>query len=562
MITKNMRLGDILVSSGLITEEQLKIVLDLQKKRGKKLGELLIEEGFVTENQIIEVLEFQLGVPHMNLNKYYISPTAPKKISENLARKHLIIPINIIGEKLIVAMADPLNLLAIDDVKLATGLDVDIVIATTNDILNAINKYFDNREVAEQAIEEFTTQQKPQEIDDKDSQLENDINNAPVVKLVNTIISQAVKNKASDIHIEPFEKNVRIRYRIDGDLKEIMTPAKSTHSAIVTRIKIISKLDISEKRIPQDGRVEVTIEKRPIDMRISVLPTVYGEKVVIRLLDRGSIVIKKEQLGFTEQNLKLFNSIMKSPEGIVLVTGPTGSGKTTTLYTMLQELNQIDKNIITVEDPVEYRLDGINQVQVNTKAGMTFAAGLRSILRQDPDIIMVGEIRDVETAQIAVRAAITGHLVLSTLHTNDTASSIARLIDMGVDTYLVSSAVVGVIAQRLIKKVCVHCKTPYQPTEEEKLMLHQEGELLLYKGKGCNACNNTGYLGRTAIHEIMPVNREIRNLINRNGESDLIKDKALEAGMLTLFESCRLLVFKGITTIDELLRVTYSVDIE
>ncbi|KJF28221.1 type II secretion system protein E [Clostridium aceticum] len=561
-MTKNMRLGDILVSSGLITEEQLKIVLDLQKKRGKKLGELLIEEGFVTENQIIEVLEFQLGVPHMNLNKYYISPTAPKKISENLARKHLIIPINIIGEKLIVAMADPLNLLAIDDVKLATGLDVDIVIATTNDILNAINKYFDNREVAEQAIEEFTTQQKPQEIDDKDSQLENDINNAPVVKLVNTIISQAVKNKASDIHIEPFEKNVRIRYRIDGDLKEIMTPAKSTHSAIVTRIKIISKLDISEKRIPQDGRVEVTIEKRPIDMRISVLPTVYGEKVVIRLLDRGSIVIKKEQLGFTEQNLKLFNSIMKSPEGIVLVTGPTGSGKTTTLYTMLQELNQIDKNIITVEDPVEYRLDGINQVQVNTKAGMTFAAGLRSILRQDPDIIMVGEIRDVETAQIAVRAAITGHLVLSTLHTNDTASSIARLIDMGVDTYLVSSAVVGVIAQRLIKKVCVHCKTPYQPTEEEKLMLHQEGELLLYKGKGCNACNNTGYLGRTAIHEIMPVNREIRNLINRNGESDLIKDKALEAGMLTLFESCRLLVFKGITTIDELLRVTYSVDIE
>ncbi|AOY77042.1 GspE/PulE family protein [Clostridium formicaceticum] len=561
MITKNMRLGDILLRSGLITEEELKTALDLQKKRGKKLGELLIEEGFVTENQIIEVLEFQLGVPHMNLNKYYINPQAPKKISENLARKHLLIPINIIGEKLIVAMADPLNILAVDDVKLTTGLDVDVVIATTNDILNAINKYFDNREVAEQAIEEFTTQQRPQETDEKDSQLQADINNAPVVKLVNTIITQAVKSKASDIHIEPFEKNVRIRYRIDGDLKEIMTPAKATHSAIVTRIKIISKLDISEKRVPQDGRVEIMIENRPIDMRVSVLPTVYGEKVVIRLLDRSSIVIKKEQLGFTQQNLKLFNSIIKSPEGIILLTGPTGSGKTTTLYTMLQELNEVNKNIITVEDPVEYRLDGINQVQVNIKAGMTFAAGLRSILRQDPDIIMVGEIRDVETAQIAVRAAITGHLVLSTLHTNDTASSIARLMDMGIDTYLVASSVVGIIAQRLVKKVCVHCKITYQPTEEEKLILQEQGEFLLHKGKGCNACNNTGYLGRTAIHEIMPINREIRMLINRHAESDLIKDKALEAGMLTLFESCRLLVLKGVTTVDELLRVTYSVDI-
>lgn len=566
MISKNMRLGDILVSSGLITEEQLKIALNLQKNKGGKLGELLIEEGFITESQIIEVLEFQLGVPHMNLNRYYINPSAPKKISENLARKHLLIPINIIGDKLIVAMADPLNLLAIDDVQLATGLDVDVVIATKNDIVTAMNKYFDNKEVAERAIEEFTIQQHPDEIDEKDNQLQDDINNAPVVKLINSIINQAVKMKASDVHIEPFEKNVRIRFRVDGDLKEIMTPAKTTHSAIVTRIKIISKLDISEKRIPQDGRVEIMIENRTIDMRISVLPTVYGEKVVIRLLDRNNIVLKKEQLGFTKRNLELFNNIIKSPEGVILVTGPTGSGKTTTLYTLLKELNEIDKNIITVEDPVEYRLHGINQVQVSNKAGLTFAKGLRSILRQDPDIVMIGEIRDVETAQIAVRAAITGHLVLSTLHTNDTTSSIARLIDMGIVSYLLSSAVVGIIAQRLVKKICVHCKTEYKATENEMLLLKLKDEEMLHgrvlhKGKGCNACNHTGYLGRTAIHEIMAVNREIRNLINKHVENDLIKDKAIENGMLTLFESCRLLVLNGTTTIDELLRVTYSVDI-
>lgn len=562
----NMRLGDILVNSGLITEEQLKFSLDLQKKRGNKLGEILIEEGFITENQIIEVLEFQLGIPHMNLNRYYINPNVPKKISENLARKYVLIPINIIDGKLIVAMADPLNLVAIDDVKLATGLEVNVVISTKNDIIAAIDKYFDNREVAEQAIEEFAIQQMPNEIDEKDLQLQEDINNAPVVKLINAVINQAVRAKASDIHIEPFEHYVRIRFRVDGELKEIMTPSKASHSAIITRIKIISKLDISEKRIPQDGRVEITIEGRPIDMRVSVLPTVYGEKIVIRLLDRSNVVVNKEELGFSKRNLELFNKIIKNPTGIILVTGPTGSGKTTTLYTLLKELNQINKNIITVEDPVEYRLDGINQVQVNLKAGLTFANGLRSILRQDPDIIMVGEIRDAETAQIAVRAAITGHLVLSTLHTNDTASSISRLVDMGIAPYLLSSAVVGIIAQRLVKKICPYCKTKYTASEDEMMLLKLKVQemlqkKILYKGKGCNACNNTGYLGRTAIHEIMILNREIRSLINKESENDFIKDKAIKNGMLTIFESCKSLVIDGTTTTDELLRVSYSVDI-
>ena len=562
----NIRLGDLLVNSELITEEQLEICLEIQKEKGYKLGEILIEEGFVTENQIIEVLEFQLGIPHMNLNRYYIKENVPKKINEALARKHMAIPINIIDGKLVVAMADPLNLVAIDDIKLATGLDVNVVISTKNDILSAIDKYFDNREEAEQAIEEFTIQQLSSEVDDKNMELQDDISNAPVVKLVNTIMNQAVRTKASDIHIEPFEHYVRIRFRIDGELTEIMTPSKATHSAIVTRIKIISKLDISEKRIPQDGRVEVIIEDRPIDMRVSILPTVFGEKVVIRLLDRRNVLINKEDLGFSKHNLKLFNKIIKNPTGIILVTGPTGSGKSTTLYTLLKELNQINKNIITIEDPVEYRLDGINQVQVNIKAGLTFANGLRSILRQDPDIMMVGEIRDKETAQIAVRAAITGHLVLSTLHTNDTVSSISRLIDMGIAPYLLSSAVVGIVSQRLVKKICPYCKIDYRASDDEVLLLNLGSENneqidTLYKGKGCNSCNNTGYLGRTAIHEIMILNREIRNLVNKKSTNDVIKDKAIENGMITLYESCKFLVLEGITTINELLRVSYSVDI-
>lgn len=556
-----MRLGDILIEGGLITKDQLNEILKLQKIKGKKLGELIVDEGILKESQILEVLEFQLGIPHIDLNKYHINPKAVKMINENIARKHNLIPISMTRGKLMVAMADPLNLIAIDDVKIITGIDIEVVIATKKEILNAVNKYYDGKEYADKAVEEFKTQHELEDIDESDSQLMEDVNNAPMVRLVNQVISQAVKLGASDVHIEPFEERVRIRVRIDGELKEIMSPAKSTHSAIITRIKIIGKLDISEKRIPQDGRVETIIENRTIDMRISVLPTVYGEKVVIRILDRNNIIVTKEQLGFTERNLELFDRIIKSPEGIILVTGPTGSGKTTTLYTVLKDLNQINKNIITVEDPVEYRLDGINQVQVNIKAGLTFVTGLRSILRQDPDIVLVGEIRDAETAQIATRAAITGHLVLSTLHTNDTASSISRLIDMGIEPYMVSSAVVGIIAQRLIKKICPHCKIQYEATDKDKKLLGINEPLNLFKGKGCNSCGNTGYSGRTAIHEVMAVNREIRNLINHRADIDVIKDNAIKNGMQTLHESCKLLVINGTTTIDELLKITYGIDI-
>lgn len=555
-----MRLGDILVKSGVLTNEQLEQALILQKKEHKKLGELLIDEKILTEEQILGVLEYQLGIPYIDLNRYIVDRKVPKMVPELLAKKHNLIAINMEKGKLVVAMSDPLDIIAIDDARISTGMELELVISSKNDIKKAINEYYDSTELAERAVEEFKLQTSVQDIAVEELE-DEDVINAPIVILVNTIINQAVRSRASDIHIEPFEKIVRIRYRIDGELKEVMSPAKSTHSALATRIKIMGKMDISEKRIPQDGRVETIIENRAIDMRISVLPTVYGEKIVIRLLDRNAIIVSKEELGFTKHNLELFDKIIKAPEGIILLTGPTGSGKTTTLYTILKELNQINKNIITVEDPVEYRLNGVNQVQVNTKAGLTFASGLRSILRQDPDIVMVGEIRDAETAQIATRAAITGHLVLSTLHTNDTASTISRLIDMGIESYMVSSSVVGIIAQRLVKRICPKCKEAYEASSEEMGFLHRDEKTTLYKGKGCNACSGTGYSGRIAIHEVMVMDREIRSMIDKGNSIDEIKDKAISKGLSTLNESCKELVLSGITTMEQLIKITYSVDI-
>ena len=366
---------------------------------------------------------------------------------------------------------------------------------------------------------------------------------------------------ASDIHIEPLENNLRIRFRLDGELREMMQMDKNSHSAITTRIKIIGNMDIAEKRTPQDGRVEMTANGHVVDMRLSVLPTVYGEKIVIRLLDRDATVISKKELGFSQQNLHLFEEIIQNPHGIILVSGPTGSGKTTTLYAMLKELNTIGRNIITIEDPVEYRLNGINQSQVNTKAGYTFATGLRSILRQDPDIIMIGEIRDAETAEIAVRAAITGHLVLSTIHTNDSVSTISRLMDMGIEPYMVSSALVGVIAQRLAKKICPSCKESYHPSAGERRLLGiNDDRTLLYKGKGCASCGNSGYRGRTAVHEILPMRDQIKEAIDIGKPMGELKKLSLGLGMTTLRESCQKLVLDGVTTVEELLRITFSMD--
>ncbi|WP_425448623.1 GspE/PulE family protein [Dethiothermospora halolimnae] len=560
MVDKNkMRLGDLLVNVGKLSEEQLQQALKEQQKSGKKLGEILVEKQYVTERDIIQVLEFQLGIPHVDLNKYFVDPEAPQLIQEKIARRNTLIPIKTDRGKLVVAMADPLNIFAIDDIKIATGMEVEPVISTRENILSAIEQFY-NRQNAEKALEEFRSQYDVDSINELDEEVLNEINNAPVVKLINSIIRQAVKSNASDIHIEPFEEKLRVRIRIDGDLQEIMTPSKSTHSAIVTRIKIMGKMDIAEKRIPQDGRVETSIDGRDVDLRISILPTVYGEKIVIRLLDRGNFLLSKDQLGFTKGNLDRFDKIVKNPNGIILVTGPTGSGKTTTLYTVLRELNEINKNIITVEDPVEYRLDGINQVQVNNKAGLTFANGLRSILRQDPDIVMIGEIRDVETAQIAVRASITGHLVISTMHTNSAPATISRLMDMGIDSYLITSSVVGVVAQRLVRKICEECKVSYTPDVNEKRILGIEEDVTLYKGQGCNKCYNTGYKGRIAIHEIMPLTSGIREVIDANSSIDQLKNKVLLEGMITLKENCKELVLQGTTTVEELLKVAYTME--
>ncbi|MBA1336986.1 MAG: Type IV fimbrial assembly, ATPase PilB [Firmicutes bacterium] len=559
MFGKNRKkLGDILVDAGKISKEQLEYSLDLQKKRGDKLGKILVDEGMLSEDEIIEVLEYQLGIPHAMLEKYYIDPEIARLIPESLARRYNAIPIKKYNGILTVAMSDPMNIFAIDELKLATGMNIQPAIASEDDIRSAIEFYY-GKQTAEKAVEDFKKEFKIDSSIELDKELLDQVNNAPVVRLVNSIIEQAVVSRASDVHIEPGENSLRIRFRIDGELHEMMTTPMNTHGAVVARIKIMSNLNIAERRLPQDGRVEMDVAGKNLDLRISILPTVFGEKVVIRLLDRGSFLMTKKQLGFTEGNISLYDKLIKVPYGIILVTGPTGSGKTTTLYTALRELNDTTVNIITLEDPVEYRLEGINQVQVNPKAGLTFAGGLRSILRQDPNIIMVGEIRDEETANLAVRAAITGHLVLSTMHTNDASSSVVRLIDMGVEPYLVASSVMGVISQRLVRKICPECRKGYKPGADElKLVgLEEEDGLVLYKGQGCSGCNGTGYRGRTAVHEIMTITGKHRDLINRRVSSDKLARLSEDLGMKTLRDNCIELVKMGITTVEEMMKVVY-----
>ncbi|KHO62354.1 type II secretion system protein E [Thermoanaerobacter sp. YS13] len=553
------KLGELLVEVGLITEEQLKHAIEIQNKTGEKLGKVLIKLGYVTENQILEALEFQLGIPHVDLQKYYIDPEVAKLIPEAVAKRYTIIPIKKDEDGILVAMADPLNIFAIDDVKILTKQNVKPLIASESSILKAIDRIY-GREQAEKAVQDFKKEFQSEPANELPNEILEEVQNAPAVRFVNSIIEQAIKNRASDIHIEPTEKDLRIRFRIDGQLTEAMRTIKSTHAPVVTRVKIMANMNIAERRLPQDGRFEFVSNEKNIDVRVSSLPTVFGEKLVLRLLDKENFVMTKEQLGFDEKDVALFDKLIKRPHGIVLLTGPTGSGKTTTLYAMLKELNKPNINIITVEDPVEYSIEGINQVQVNEKAGLTFATALRSILRQDPDVVMIGEIRDTETAEIAIRSAITGHLVLSTLHTNDAAGAVTRLIDMGIEPYLVSSAVVGVIAQRLARKICDNCKISYKASESEKkiLGLEEKEDITLYRGKGCPVCNKTGYRGRIPIYEIMTITSDIRELINSKASSDVIKEQAVKNGMKTLRESAKKLALEGKTTIDEMLRLTYE----
>ncbi|HSH35082.1 GspE/PulE family protein [Schnuerera sp.] len=558
MKMSSLKLGELLLYSGKITKEQLDIALEKQDKTNEKIGELLVNEGYVTKNDIIEVLEFQLGIPHVDLNKFHVNPEVVLQVPENIARRYDLIAVDLKDNLLILAMADPLNIFAIDDVKLYTNYEIQPVISDKKSIKENIDKYY-RKETTEKLLEEFTKSYQYMNEEELEDEELLEVSTAPVVKLINSIVDQAVEMRASDIHIEPWEEDIRIRYRIDGDLHEVMKLSKHSLSALVTRIKIIGRMDIAEKRIPQDGRVETKVRNKEIDMRISTIPTVYGEKIVLRLLDRSNFMFSKSELGFKKENLKLFDKILEQPYGMVLVTGPTGSGKTTTLYAVLKELNKIEKNIITIEDPVEYKLEGINQVQINPKAGLTFANGLRSILRQDPDIIMVGEIRDAETAKIAIRAAITGHLVLSTLHTNDSPSSVVRLIDMGIEPYLVASAVIGVVSQRLVKNLCPNCKVPYEANYSEKSLLgiNTEKTISLYKAKGCNNCNN-GYIGRRAIHEVMVVNEEIRKLINEGASTDELRATALKCGMTDLLMNSKELALQGISTLEESLKAGFT----
>lgn len=558
MRISNYKLGELLLYNGKITKEQLDKALEKQRQSHKKIGEILVEEGYVADKDIIEVLEFQLGFPHVDLNTFVINPEVISLVPEHIARRYDLIPVDKKGDLLIVAMADPLNIYAIDDLKLYTKYDIQPVISTRESIIKNIDKFYRQR-TTEKVIKEFVESYDEDDAEDYEDQEQLEVANAPIVRLINSTIQQAVDMKASDIHIEPYMDYIRVRFRIDGDLQDIMNLSKNILSALVTRIKIIGKMNIAEKRVPQDGRVEFNLNNKEIDIRISTIPTIHGEKIVLRLLDREHFLLTKDQLGFTQKNLERFDKLLKQPYGMILITGPTGSGKTTTLYAILNELNRVEKNIITIEDPVEYKMEGINQIQINPKAGLTFASGIRSILRQDPDIIMVGEIRDAETAHIAVRAAITGHLVLSTLHTNDSPSSVMRLVDMGVEPYLVASAVIGVVSQRLVKKLCNNCKEAYEASYAEKLLLgkNYDEKVILYRPKGCNRCNN-GYLGRRAVHEIMLINEDMRRLITEGKGLDELKNMALNSGMITLLDNSINLALEGVTSLDEILKANFT----
>ena len=564
---KKVRLGDLLVQKGIITEEQLSEALKQQKEKKLMLGEMIVSMGFASQSQINDVLCEHLNIDFVDMREEEPDPQVLSLLDESIMRKYTLVPLrhdNNNAGALQVAMADPMNILAMDDINIITGMQVVPILANAQDINAFLDKAFGQQQ-AQNIVELYKREQgdNNKEAEKENNARREEIENAPIVVLINNIIEQAVRQRASDIHIEPMEKTVRVRYRIDGNLKEIMKYDNALLGAITTRLKIMSGMDISEKRKPQDGRITTTVDRREYDIRVSNLPTVYGEKVVMRIASKEGFNVDISKLGLTERDRKVFQDILRNPHGIILVTGPTGSGKSTTLYTALSELNTEDVNIVTVEDPVEANIDGINQVQVNTKANLTFASALRSILRQDPDIIMIGEIRDSETAEIAVRASITGHLVVSTLHTNSTASSVARLEDMGVESYLIADSMVGIIAQRLVRRLC-ECKKPKEATVEEKQLLGVDTDksCTIYEPCGCKLCNNTGYYGRMGIYEIMKISPAIKRLISKNADAEDIKNQAVKEGMNTLKMAAANGVKEGITSIAEMIKATYEAEEE
>ena len=557
------RLGDKLIQAGLITKAQLDKALEEQKRSGGLIGSNLIKLGYLNEETLLQFLSKQYGFPAIDMSKVEVAPELLRLIPPEVVQKHKVLPVSRAASTLVVATADPTNYLVIDDIKFLTGYNIDVVVAEEGALKEAINRYYDQSASLMDVMNDLQDMDL-EVVDDEEEvnleELEKSTAEAPVVKLVNLILTEAITKLASDIHIEPYEKNFRVRYRIDGVLYEIMNPPLRLKNAIISRIKIMSNLDIAERRLPQDGRIKLKRGGKEMDFRVSVLPTLFGEKIVLRLLDKSALQLDMTKLGFETQALKDFQDAIYMPYGMVLVTGPTGSGKTTTLYSALSDLNKVTSNISTAEDPVEYNLGGINQVQMHEEIGLNFASALRSFLRQDPDIIMVGEIRDFETAEIAIKAALTGHLVLSTLHTNDAPSTIHRLLNMGVEPFLVSSSVNLILAQRLARKICNECKeevaTPPDTLVDMGMSLETAHGTTVYQGKGCDKCNDAGYKGRIALYEVMPLKDELKELILEGASAAEFKRAAREHGMRTLRESGLQKVLEGVTTVEEVMRVT------
>ena len=559
---KKLRLGDVLINSGTIIPEQLEDALNAQKGTGKKLGQVLVEKGYVSEDDIATALSSQLGLEVVDLMNISIADEILNLVPPSVLKKSKVFPFEFAENNmnvLRVAMVDPMDMYAQDDVSIITNCMIEPAVTTERTLMMAIDKYFGQSEMSG-ALEAYAKEKKLGG-DDEEVTSADEVNSSPIVVMVKEMIDNAVRQRASDIHIEALERKMRVRYRIDGALYERGKYDISLLPAVVARIKIIGGMDIAEKRKPQDGRITQIVDRMEFDIRVSVLPTVYGEKTVMRLTKKKGLTREKKYLGLYPDDEARLDGIMNNPHGIILVTGPTGSGKSTTCYTVLNELNKPEVNIITVEDPVEANVAGINQVQVNVKAGLTFASALRSILRQDPDIIMIGEIRDGETAQIAVQASITGHLVISTLHTNSTSASVTRLIDMGVEAYMIGDAVVGIIAQRLVRRLCPECKVPHEATEREKIMLGYpvEQPLTIYEPGGCEKCG-TGYKGRKAIYEIMPISAKIRRIRQETVTAEMIQDAAVSEGMNTLRMAGARNVVEGVTSIAEMVRVAYDMD--
>ncbi|MCD6385555.1 type IV-A pilus assembly ATPase PilB [Candidatus Sumerlaeota bacterium] len=562
------KLGEILVKDKIITQEELEEALKKQDETGESLGQILVKKGVASEWEIAAALGKQLNVPFITLSHYEIDPEVFKSIPEEIIKKYKIVPVDKTGNTLTVALADPSNIYLLDELRILTKCQIVPVISYETDILETIRNYTtEDKSKYEEMLKDITDEEEEMEVvaAQEDANIENDIeaevNEAPVIQLVNLIISEAIKTGASDIHIEPQEKSLRLRYRIDGVLQERTPPPKKFQNAIISRIKIMAEMDIAERRLPQDGRFKVRTQGRNIDFRVSTVPSPFGEKVVLRILDRSKLVLDLKQLGFDAEILDVYNKIIRRPWGMILVTGPTGSGKSTTLYATLNTINDPRKNILTIEDPIEYQLKGITQVQARPEIGLTFANGLRAFLRQDPDIILVGEIRDHETADIAIKSALTGHLVLSTLHTNDAPSTPTRLINMGVEPFLVSATLLVAIAQRLVRRICEHCKEPYVPSIDmlRSLGINEDiSKLKFYRGKGCPNCHHTGYRGRIALYEMMVITDRIRDLILKRVPANVIKEAAIEEGMQTLRQAGIKKVLEGITTIEEVLSVTVA----